>query len=232
MKKLVTAAIVVALSVAATSAMAGIKNSKHDLSVGSTNMGGTIAGGSNQICIYCHTPHNASPAIPLWNRGAATNAGYTFYSSPSMKLKGQGAKTAFETTSTSLQCMSCHNGVDGLGASVVRKGSEPVAALTGANVGGTVSADVIASGNALLGLNLGNDHPVNIRMVASTAGLFDPSANTIGNGLTDKLPLFNGTGGANYIECGSCHAVHDATHGKFLRTSNKGSILCLACHNK
>ena len=230
MKKLVTAAIVVALSVAATSAMAGIKNSKHDLSTGATGNLSTLTGGSNQICIYCHTPHNASPAIPLWNRGAATNSGYTFYSSPSMKLKGQGAKTAFETTSTSLQCMSCHNGVDGLGAGIVRQGAEPAGAIVGA--AGAISGDKIASGNALLGQNLGNDHPVNIRMLASTAGLFDPSANTIGNGLTDKLPLFNGTGGANYIECGSCHAVHDATHGKFLRTSNKGSILCLACHNK
>lgn len=231
MKKLATLAIVVGLGLASTSAMAGIKNTKHDLSVGSANMGGTIAGGSNQLCIYCHTPHNASPSIPLWNRGAATNSGFTFYSSPSMKLS-QGTKSAFEATSTSLQCMSCHSGVDGLGALITNKGGEPAAALTGANATGNISGDKIAAGKALLGSNLGNDHPVNIQMLATTVGLYDPSANTIGNGLAVKLPLFKGTSGSNYIECGSCHAVHDNTHLKFLRTSNKGSILCLACHNK
>lgn len=235
MKKLVALTIAVTLGLASTSAMAGIKNTKHDLSVGSTNMGGTIGGGSNQICIYCHTPHNAVPAIPLWNRGGATNT-FSFYSSPSMKLH-QGVKTAFETTSTSLQCMSCHSGVDGLGALIANKGGEPAAALTGANVGGNISADKIAAGNALLGTSLTNDHPVNIRMVNGTAGLNNTSATNYIKGagataLTTALPLFKGTAGDNYIECGSCHSVHDNTNLKFLRTSNKGSVLCLACHAK
>jgi predicted CXXCH cytochrome family protein len=239
MKKLVAVTIAVTLGLASTSAMAGIKDTKHDLSVGSANMvggGSTIAGGSNQICIYCHTPHNAVPAIPLWNRTAASNTGYSFYSSPSMKLH-QGAKSAFESTSTSLQCMSCHNGVDGLGAGIVNKGGEPAAALTGHNGTSNINGDVIAAGNAKLGKDLSNDHPVNIQMINGTAGLNSTSAsNQIkGSGataLTTALPLFKGSAGDNYIECGSCHSVHDNSHSKFLRTSNKGSVLCLACHAK
>lgn len=232
MKKLATLAIVVGLGLASTSAMAGIKNTKHDLSIGSTNMTGMTAGtGSNQLCIYCHTPHNASPSIPLWNRTNAGATTYQFYSSPSMKLH-QGSRNTFETTSTSLMCMSCHNGIDGLADAITNKSG--AVALAGTNSSGNIVGDVISTGNAKLGTDLRNDHPVNIKMVASTAGLNDPIAgtNTIGTGLITKLPLFKGTAGGDYIECGSCHSVHDNTNLKFLRTSNKGSILCLACHAK
>jgi len=40
--------------------------SKHDLSV--YGPGPVRAVNENQICIFCHVPHNASPAAPLWNR--------------------------------------------------------------------------------------------------------------------------------------------------------------------
>ncbi|HAK60301.1 MAG TPA: hypothetical protein DCO77_07935, partial [Nitrospiraceae bacterium] len=54
------------------SAALTIKNSKHDLSTGST--GATIkaaaAGGTSRVCVFCHTPHSANPdaLAPLWNR--------------------------------------------------------------------------------------------------------------------------------------------------------------------
>lgn len=35
-----------------------------------------------------------------------------------------------------------------------------------------------------------------------------------------------------YVECATCHDPHTAVNPTFLRTSNAGSALCLACHNK
>ena len=34
------------------------------------------------------------------------------------------------------------------------------------------------------------------------------------------------------VECGSCHDPHNTVTATFLRMSNSGSALCLACHDK
>lgn len=34
------------------------------------------------------------------------------------------------------------------------------------------------------------------------------------------------------VECASCHDPHNAANGTFLRKTNAGSAVCLACHNK
>jgi predicted CXXCH cytochrome family protein len=222
MKRVLAIITAVAITAAATAAFATIVGSKHDLSRGNSN-GLVTAGGSDQICVYCHTPHNAVENIPLWNRNNPATTTFKFYSSPTMQLHRPVANTGtFESTSISLFCMSCHDG--GAIGGRIASAASPI-------TGGTLSTDAI-SGKALLGTDLSNDHPVNLQMLASTAGLYNPSANTIGNGLTKKLSLFKGTSGDNYLECSSCHAVHDNTVNKFLRTTNSGSKLCLACHDK
>jgi len=35
-----------------------------------------------------------------------------------------------------------------------------------------------------------------------------------------------------FVECATCHDPHSTTNGMFLRSSNVGSGLCLACHDK
>lgn len=35
-----------------------------------------------------------------------------------------------------------------------------------------------------------------------------------------------------FVECASCHDPHSAVNGTFLRISNAGGAVCLACHNK
>lgn len=237
MRRRIVIALTLALTVTAIPAFAlTIVGTKHDLSVGSSNMGGAITGGSNQVCIYCHTPHNAIPAIPLWNRSAQSSTGYQFYSSPSMRIH-QGAKSAFESTSISLMCMSCHNGVDGLGAIIKNKAGAASTTLTGANLSNNIQNDKIAAGNAKLGKDLTNDHPINFPVPVNTDGLTTVSGYTINGSagigmLTKALPLYKGNNSGAYIECASCHAVHDNQHTYFLRTTNTGSKLCLACHAK
>src|SRR3990172_1018254 len=44
----------------------GIINSKHNMSV--TGPGELKALTETSICIFCHTPHNAAPQTPLWNK--------------------------------------------------------------------------------------------------------------------------------------------------------------------
>jgi len=38
---------------------------------------------NGEICVFCHTPHGASPAVPLWNHDLSALT-YTAYDSPTM----------------------------------------------------------------------------------------------------------------------------------------------------
>ena len=92
-----------------------VVNSKHNLSASGP---GTIkATAESEICIFCHTPHNASPAAPLWNR-ASSGAVYVPYDSPSLTANpGQ-------PTGSSRLCLSCHDGTLALG--MVNSRSTPI----------------------------------------------------------------------------------------------------------
>ena len=64
-------------------ALAGISTTKHNLSAGGP--GTYRATGETEICIFCHTPHNANAGkTPLWNRRIPT-AAYTPYTSSTLK---------------------------------------------------------------------------------------------------------------------------------------------------
>ena len=53
---------------------AGVGNTKHNLSV--SGPGPAQATSETEICIFCHTPHNASPGTPLWNHELSTVSDY------------------------------------------------------------------------------------------------------------------------------------------------------------
>jgi len=177
---------------------ASIVGSPHDLS--------GAGYGTTQICIFCHTPHNAKTeaSAPLWNHGDTT-ATYTLYSSPTFTATGIS-----QPGSNSKACLSCHDGTIAIDA----YGSE-----TGSN---------FMSGDALLDINLANDHPISFTydgaLAAADGGLVVPLSSSE---VVTGIPLFY-----NKMECASCHGVHDNAHGNFLRFDNTGSALCLKCHLK
>ena len=61
-----------------TLASAQIVGSAHDLSNGSIGAAAdTIAnGGTDQICIFCHVPHNARTQALIWNHNDGANGGF------------------------------------------------------------------------------------------------------------------------------------------------------------
>lgn len=94
--------------------------------------------------------------------------------------------------------------------------------------------------------SLAQEHPIafsysaaaalnpNLKPVATQASGLRRGLYTAASGGGDFLPLYSysGTGGGqDYMECGTCHNVHDSdTHRPFLRAENTHSALCLACH--
>lgn len=98
----------------------GVADTKHNLSVSGT---GTIkAASEQQICIFCHTPHNATPIQPLWNR-ASSGSVYIPYSSTTVNA------SPGQPTGASMLCLSCHDGTIALG-NVISK-SSPIAMAGG-----------------------------------------------------------------------------------------------------
>jgi predicted CXXCH cytochrome family protein len=232
MKK-VSLILAVAGILAASSALAAtIVGSKHDLSpTGGTSL---VDGTSTQICIYCHTPHGAALSLPLWNRTNPGGAGFTLYSGVGMQ--NVSYKTGFTSDSTSLFCMSCHDGATAVNAihnTGVIEGNHP-ANNTGIFAVGTIS------GNANLTTNLSTTHPINFPVSATQGETNGQRDLWVGSGASMgkagyEMPLFKaasrGTPNRS-LECGSCHAVHDSANSPFLRYTMAGSALCLGCHNK
>lgn len=228
--KIGLAVVMLMAAVGTASAALSIKNSKHDLSSGST--GATYkAQNTDQICVFCHTPHNAAQNIPLWNRSNPSAGSFQLYSSSSMN--NIPVKSGFTADSISLFCMSCHDGATGLGSAVHNApNSTPITMEVGYEK---------ISGDANLTTDLRDDHPVNFLVSADkiaedgNLGNLDTSAtppNMNTGKLSKGLPLFKSGRGPTTLECGSCHAVHDNTNAPFLRTTMSGSMLCLGCHNK
>ncbi len=192
-----------------TVAQAGIAGSKHDFS--------GQGWGTTDACAFCHTPHGGVTVtgtnVPLWNH-KMTTATYTLYSSSSLQYAPQ------QPRNQSKLCLSCHDGTVAIDSYGTRTGSH------------------FATGNANLGTNLSNDHPISIQWAHQT---MDDSINCEqchafpSDMRKTYTPMYkDSVSGLKYMECGSCHEPHDKypAYGKMLRYTMNGSQLCLLCHGK
>ena len=213
--------LTVALALCTTFAFAqNITGSKHDFRVQSFN---PTSGGSAEICITCHTPHNAissANGAPLWNHAESVET-FTPYAD-----NGTLDASVAAPTGTSKLCLSCHDGTTNLDA--IGTGVAGTAALGSATFYPTTTAD--------LGTNLTTHHPVSFTyddaLAAADGGLHPPTSTTSGiTGNIDADMLFGA--GNDRLECSSCHDVHNGANlaGLLVKTNN-GSALCLTCHNK
>ena len=204
------------------SAAASMADSKHDLSNTSTTgiYSGAGVNGTDQICVFCHTPHNATiSAGPLWNR-AAGSATVTLYSNADGHLTGAMSGSLNKQSAV---CLSCHDGTVAFDAFTNKPGTGDGAATF--TFTGTSDKKMTGATNtaALVSGDLSNDHPVSIT--------YDDASPSLIATPTDVV-LFN-DGTDDYVECASCHDPHgDGTNDMFLRASLTGSQICLSCHDK
>jgi predicted CXXCH cytochrome family protein len=185
-----------------------IVGSAHDFSGAAWNT-------TDEICIVCHTPHNADmtvPDAPLWNHQVTSVSNYTLYSS----LTFNGAASIGQPDGSSKLCLSCHDGTVAL-----------------ENFSGMTTGTNYITGDALIGTDLSDDHPISFTYDAALAtadgGLFDPTITPSGLGGTITNTMLYG----DKMQCASCHDVHNGAGVVFLlRKSNTASALCLTCHDK
>lgn len=170
------AALAVGFTVLIQSALAGIAETKHNL--GSTGLGPNHVTDTNEICIFCHTPHGVdATGAPLWNKLLPTNTTYTTYASlNSSTMEGVIGKPG----ATSLACLSCHDGAQAMDNMINAPGTgnyDPTGG--GANGLGLkwvgdhqISGKMINAGGStsMLGTDLSNDHPVGVEYCGGPKG--------------------------------------------------------------
>lgn len=215
-----TAICVIAIGLLAQTNYGGISGSKHDF--------GQFGWARNQICLPCHTPHNAivrdgTGALvggPLWNHTLTSVVTYDLY------LNWQdGTVETGAVDPNSRLCLSCHDGtvaVDSFGGGA---GNQQ---LTG----------------GLLGTDLSNDHPIGeaaIWWTTTPPYMVDPALRTAAG----IMPLRKMSDGRLAVGCTSCHEPHNRKNTQYMLWVNNaipgttvdgrsvsGSLLCMNCHKK
>lgn len=233
--KMLVAFLAVPLAfVAGSSALAQVSATKHNLS--SSGSSNTIYSDNTEICVFCHTPHNAlknaagtggKNTLPLWNHTVSATATYGTYGSITMNATPAelGAATSVnpaDQATTSHLCLSCHDGTVAINSFNRVSTINPTTNMTGAGTGGT-----IGSRSSNLGTDLSNDHPINFtydsNLATTDGGLVAP-------GSLVGVKLFD-----NKVQCASCHDPHtskDASGKGLVRVSMNSSALCTSCHIK
>jgi predicted CXXCH cytochrome family protein len=189
-----------------------VVGSPHDLSVsGSGGAHGKIVTDEERICVFCHAPHNATPATALWSRDLPT-AQYIPYDSSTLQARPKPDRP----TGSSRLCLSCHDGTIALNKYAGSKaGGSPVYMPTDPN----------PTMNPNLTTDLSDDHPISFPYSAdlvSKSQMNNPAA------LPPEVKLDSD----GMLQCASCHDPHSNEFGNFLVIDNKlpGSPLCVACH--
>ena len=257
----VVAAIWVVSTSANVHAQESVADSPHNLSTA------RVAGaGTDEVCVFCHTPHAARPAseleAPLWNRPGPNTAAFTLYDSSTID------GTILTVGSVSAACLTCHDGTQARDTVINAPGTDGIDTAGSSISGGTVNQAFAAGFFANLGTDLTNDHPIGAPYgggFTTAPATADPDFVTASSGTingatrywvdteatanntrekTDMILFNRADGGSDaYVECGTCHDPHNGSSEdtgsndagseiSFMRISNSGSAVCLACHIK
>ncbi len=223
----------------------GIRATKHNLSGSLSKWPGNYtvkALDEPQICIFCHTPHNASPEYPLWNHVASAVTNYIPYTSNTLQSY-DSAGSAPSVDHISKLCLSCHDGTVGVGSvntryeDIIMQGSQCVDS-SGKLVSG-------AGCTGYIGTDLSGGHPISIIFddnLASRRNNHIPILSNLNYPSTIQDPdvkLYPTHGGMG-VQCTSCHDPHtnkstQEQDGKqwppFWRKPSYDEV-CLVCHQQ
>ena len=228
-----------------------VRMTKHNLSKyqknTTANPNTTKSTIEDQVCVFCHTPHQASASVaPLWNR-SVSNSGYTRYTSLSLDANYTTDGYSSQPGGSSLLCLSCHDGQVALGTVNVNNGRTGEAAKISVS-GSTATTMPTGSGSNTgftrhIGTDLRNDHPISVTyddaladrdgelaaMSTDAPAQRDTGTSgtligirSAGTGYKPKLPLqATGADGLGQVQCGTCHDPHlydsTDTNRRFLR---------------
>ena len=165
--------------------------------------------GTTEICIFCHTPHNATPQSSLWNRPDPASMGSFPVYGGALVIKGSfnvADATLHSQYNTALfpypngaskLCLSCHDGVTAIGT-----------VLDGTAFHMLNASNISAMGDPRLVINLATSHPISF--VFDGQVLADVSQVKPGQ---YQLPTLSDVplDGQQRMQCTTCHDPHEDT---------------------
>lgn len=184
----------------------------HNLSISATHAGPKSAplavGGTDQICVFCHTPHSAVPDTPLWGRLDPNTMGSFPLYGPALEIKKDPARTGYNTANleypsgASRMCLSCHDGATAIG---ILRGGQTIAMPSG--------SEFITKTDAII--DLSKAHPIsfnyNADVILNVLNPAKPGQYQLppdGDGIETPLD------GAGQMQCTTCHDPHEDTRAE------------------
>ena len=239
MKHLLKQALALAsFALLSATAAAQITNTPHNLSA---TTGPNTQSTTEQICVFCHTPHasNTGVAAPLWNK-ALPGTNYTTYSTTnSSTIDGE----VLTVGSVSAACLSCHDGTQAMDNMFNAPGSGAGEGTGAAGVtqNYTFTGSNMVTGIANLGSDLTNDHPIGIEYcgggitgatttVSGTCNDLDFRRDELRTKLIDTTQVF-------WVDVGTAADVRDKQDiilytRNFTAGGGMGpSVECASCHD-
>lgn len=187
-------------------------------SLGTSSLDGKVApvGSVSIACLSCHDGTQAMSAV---------------INAPGSGLAGDAAWIA-GTWSGANQVAGKLAGVANLGTDL--RNDHPIGIQYG---GGGISTTAVAGPTTDSDFKV----PQNALVGSTRVWWVDTEATPNGTRQKTDMALYTRTAAAGYtgqtnpepfVECASCHDPHSSTNSTFLRVSNAGSAVCLACHIK
>ncbi|VAX32022.1 Cytochrome c family protein [hydrothermal vent metagenome] len=215
------------------------------------NIKSSLANGTTEVCVFCHTPHGASREgvkirAPIWNRNLS-KAKYQMYDQVWSKSFEATPNDPGRPTGYSRLCLSCHDGTIALGRVLNKSGSggfegeytmeyptnqRPAGPFGSIPVGeGATSQNTRA-----LGRDLRNDHPISMKfdaaLLAKDVEFVNPGP-PVRRPFTESTPTSlsplrrasgNNVNVYDSVQCTSCHNPHQVDFPKFLRANRLQSL--------
>lgn len=196
----------------------------------------------SEVCKFCHTPHDASPQVPLWNHDLPT-ASFKKFSSATLRVDDDNTWGYDDPLAGATKlCLGCHDGLTSLGA--LR--SEPVPL--------SMTVDTLAGSSSGYNnggiIDISNKHPVSFVYSSTTENWLNTNKgadyglpdNTDNNTITNTYVKDKWDQEGKRIECTICHDPHENR-----ATNNRGQLpfwvspamggysshdaVCISCHD-
>ncbi|MBI5455133.1 MAG: hypothetical protein HY956_10930 [Deltaproteobacteria bacterium] len=203
---------------------------------------GPVGLGTTEICVFCHTPHHTNQGwtitlTPMWNRGTSAPTSFTAYGT----TIGGTTVVNSDIGSTTLACLSCHDGVTTFD-NIVNAPGKGLVVAGGSDRGfvfydfGSPVSDFMTSSRLNLGLDLTNDHPVSIVYNASTVAGLRPVNTTISaidltSDLNTSATTYDNGNMTKNLWAVKGFVSDTATIADLLRGPSNDRVECSSCHD-